>query len=138
MEGGERGGNRKEMMAREKKESEAKRNEEKKSWDKANDRAERRIADLEEENQTLKDKEAERQRKGKEAEMARETAETEKEQGQKRSEKEAQKEVKKKVAKLEEEVLNRRKLIEDLQADKRRDRQFLLELRAQFLRPQEA
>lgn len=123
----------KEMMAREKKES-----EEKKSWDKANDGAERRIADLEEENQTLKDEEAERQRKGKEAEMARETAETEKEQGQKRSEKEAQKEVKKTVGKLEEEVLNEQKLIEDLQADKRRDHQFLLELRAQLLRPNHA
>lgn len=58
-------------MAREKEELEEKRAEEKKTWEDTNDRAQRRIADLKEENQRLKE----------DAE-----AEAEKEQGQKRSE----------------------------------------------------
>ncbi|MCJ1348643.1 hypothetical protein MMC31_006875, partial [Peltigera leucophlebia] len=50
----------------------------------------------------------------------------------------AQKEGRRSVAKLEEEVLNGRKLIEDLQTDKRRDRQMLFEFRAQLVRPTHA
>ena len=115
-----------------------KRDEEKKSWDETNDRAQRRIADLEEENRKLKDEAAERQRKDAENEAARKADEAEKEEGQKRSMEEAQKEGRKTVAKLETEVLNGRKLIGDLQGDKRRDRQMLLELRAQLVRPSHA
>ena len=75
-------------MAREKEEK-----EENSCWDEANDRAQRRIANLEEENQRLKE-EAERQKKGAEAEAARKMAEAEKEQERKHSEVEAEKEAK--------------------------------------------
>ena len=44
-------------------------------------------------------------------------------------------EAKKLASKLEQDLLNGRKLVEDLQTDKRIDRQLLLELRAQLLRP---
>ena len=124
----------KEKMAREKEEIEEKRNEEKEVWDEGNDRAQRRIAVLEKENQKLKEGEAKRQKKAAEAEAARKTAEAKKEEEEKCSE-EAQKEAKNTIAMLEEEVFNGRKLIEDLQGDKRRDRQMLIELRAQLVRP---
>ena len=107
----------KEEIAKEKEEWEEKRIEDEKSWAEANDRAQRRITELEAEND-------ERQKQAAEAEA-------EKNQGQKHAEEEANKS----IAKLEKEVLNGRKLIEDLQADKRRDRQLLLELRAQLVRP---
>lgn len=94
------------------------------------DRAQMRITELEEQNKILKDKAAKRQAKSEKLEAAIKAAKEEKE----RSKEEAQKETKKIVAKLEGEVLNGRRLIEDLQADKRRDRQFLLELRAQLVR----
>ena len=67
--------------------------EENSCWDEANDRAQRRIANLEEENQRLKE-EAERQKNGAEAEAARKMAEAEKEQKRKHSEVEAEKEAK--------------------------------------------
>ena len=121
----------KEEMAKEKGEWEEKRIEEEKSWAKDSDRAQKRIADLEAENQSLKDSEAERQKQATEAEAAMKTANAEKEQGRKHAEEEANKA----IARLENEVLNGRMLIEDLQADKRRDRQLLLELRAQLVRP---
>ena len=124
----------KEEMAKEKEEWEGKRTMEEKSWAKANDRAQKRIDNLEVENQGLKDKEAERQKQAAEAEAVIKTAEAEQENWQKHAEEDA----KKSIAKLEKEVLNGRKLIEDLQADKRRDRQLLLELRAQLVRPTHA
>lgn len=67
-----------------------------------------------------------------EAEAARKAAEAENDQEQKRCVEEARQEGRKTVEKLEKEVLNGRKLIGDLQADKRRDRQLLLELRAKL------
>ena len=124
----------KEKMAREKEEMEEKRDEEKKAWDEWNDCAQRRIAVLVEEIQKLREDEAERQKKAAEAEAARKAAEAKKEEEEKSSE-EAQKDAKNTIVKLEEEVLNGRKLIEDLQGDKRRDRQMLIELRAQLVRP---
>ena len=119
-----------EKMARERKELEEKRDEERRSTEEAVDRAQKRITQLEEQNKMLRDEEAKRQTRSKEVEAARKVAEEEKV----RFKEEAQKEAKKMVAKLEEEVLNGRKLIEDLQADKRRDCQLLLELRAQLVR----
>lgn len=115
---------------KEKEEWEEKRIEEETSWAKANDGAQKRIADLEAENLSLKDSEGRRQKQAAEFEAAMKTANAEKEQGQKQAEEEA----KNSIAKLEKEVLDGRKLIEDLQADKRRDRQLLLELRAQLVR----
>ena len=117
-----------EVAAREK--VEEMRGEEKKAWEESNDRAQGRIAFLEEETQRLKEKEAKGQKKAAEAEA-------EKEEGEKRSW-EAREMAKNTIAKLEEEVLNGRKLIEDLQGDKRRDRQMLIELRAQLVRPTHA
>ena len=117
-------------MAREKVDLEEKREKEKRSSEEAAKRAQKRIAKLEEHNKMLKDEIAKMQAKSKEAEAAMKAAGEEKE----RSKEEVQKEAKKMVAKLEGEVVNGRKLIEDLQADKRRDRQLLLELRAQLLR----
>lgn len=130
----------KKEIARKEEELKRKRDEEKKSWGEANDRAQRRIADLEEENRKLKDEATERQKKDAEAEAARKAAEAEKEEEKRRSLEEAQREERKAVAKLEKEVLDGRKLIEDLQGDidKRRDRQMLLELRAQLTRSSHA
>ena len=124
-------------MAAEKKGLEEKWVEEKKLWEEADDRAQGRIAELEEDNKRLKNEAANREKRGKEAEVAKKTTEEAKEREQKRSEEEAA-EAKKVIDKLEGEVLNGRKLIEDLQADKRRDRQLLLELRAQLVRPTHA
>ena len=120
----------KKKMAREKEELEEKREDEKRASEKAVERAQMRIAELEEQNKMLKDEATKRQAKSEEVEAAMKAVEEEKE----RSKEEAQKEAKRIVAKLEGEVLNGRKLIEDLQADKRRDRQLLLELRAQLVR----
>ncbi len=117
-------------MVRKKKQLEEKRDEEKKSLEKAVDRAPMCITKLEEQKKLLKDEAAERQTKSEEVEAARKATEEEKE----RSKEEAQKEAKKIVAKLEGEVCNGKKLIEDLQADKWRDRQLLLELQAQLAR----
>lgn len=116
---------------REKEEFEEKRIEEDHSWADANDCAQRRIADLEAENKSFKYSEARRQKQTAEAEAAMKAAEAEKEQVQKRTEDEA----KESIAELKKEILNGRTLIEDLLADKRRDRQLLLELRAQLVRP---
>ena len=132
-------------LAREKKKIEAgrkklkeKTKEEKKSWEEANDRAQRRIVELEDENETLANEAAEKKKLDIEREAAIKTSEEARAEERKRREEELQTEAKKKTSKLEEEVLNGRKLIEDLQGDKRRDRQLLLELRAQLVRPTHA
>ncbi len=116
---------------REKEKFEEKRIEEENSWANANECAQRRIADLEAENRSLKYSETRRQKQTAEAEAAMKAVEAEKEQGQKRAEDEA----KESIAKLKKEVLNGQTLIDDLLADKRKDRQLLLELRAQLVRP---
>ena len=132
-------------LAREKEKIEAGRkkleeqtNEEKKSWEEANDRAQGRIVELEDENETLANEVVEKKKLDKEREAAIKTSEEAKAEERKRREEELQTEAKKETSKLEEEVLNGRKLIEDLQGDKRRDRQLLLELRAQLVRPTHA
>ena len=127
-----------EKMGAEQKELEGKWTEEKKLLEEENGCAQRRIVELEEETERLKAEAAERDKKSKELEAARKAAEEENKRKRKRSEEEALKEAKKVVSALEEEVLNGRKLIEDLQSDKRRDRQLLLELRAQLVRPTHA
>ena len=73
-----------------------------------------------------------------EREAARKALEETRAEEQRRLEEEVQVEAKRAASKLEEEVLIGRKLIEDLQSDKRRDRQLLLELRAQLVRPTHA
>lgn len=83
----------------------------------------------------LKAEAVRRENKGKELEAARKAAEEGENREQKRGEEEAQQEAKKVVSALEEEVLNTRKFIEDLQSDKRRARRLLLELGAQLMRP---
>ena len=107
----------KEKLAGEKRDLEEKMVGEKEAWEEASERAQRRIAELE---KALENEAAERQREREAAEATRKIAEAE---------------AQKAIAKLGEEVLNGRKLIEDLQSDKRRDRQLLLELRAQLVRP---
>lgn len=96
--------------------------------------AQQRIAELEEENSKLRNaavdmKKAEGERK----------AEREISEGERRLEKkrwaEQMAEAKSLVSKMQEDLLSGRKLIEDLQTDKRIDRQLLLELRAQLARP---
>lgn len=121
-----------EGWCREKEKVEEKRIEEENSWANANECAQRRIADLEAENKSLKYSEGRRQKQSAEAEAeAMKAVEAEKEQGQKRAEDEA----KESIAQLKKEVLNGQTLIDGLLADKRRDRQLLLELRAQLVRP---
>ena len=73
-----------------------------------------------------------------EREAARKVLEETRAEEQRRLEEELQAKVKRAASKLEEEILIGRKLIEDLQSDKRRDRQLLLELRAQLVRPTHA
>ena len=122
----------KERLAAEKRGLEEKRVKEKEAWEKAGERAQRRIAELE---RALEDQAAEREREREEADAARKIGEEEKDREQRGSEERAKAEAKKAIIKLEEEVFNGRKLIEDLQSDERRDRQLLLELRAQLVRP---
>lgn len=124
-----------EEIEAEKKDLEGQRAEEKKLCEEASERAQERIAELEEENRHLKADAAEKKKLLEEQEAASKTAEEKKAQEQKDCEEEREAEAKKVISKLEEEVLNGRKLIGDLQSDKRRDRQLLLELRAQLVRP---
>ena len=123
-----------ETIEAERKKSEEKTNEEKKSWEEADDRAQGRIVALEDENTRLTNEAAEREKLDREHEVARKASEAAKGGEQKRWEAEVQSEAKKTTSKLEEQILNGRKLIEGLQSDKRRDRQLLLELRAQLAR----
>ena len=127
-----------ETIEAERKKSEEKTNEEKKSWEEADDRAQGRIVALEDKNTRLTNEAAEREKLDHEREAARKASEAAKAGEQKRWEEEVQAEAKKATSKLEEEILNGRKLIEGLQSDKRRDRQLLLELRAQLVRPTHA
>ena len=134
----------KEDEAKEKEETEAGRktseeenNKEKKSWKEANDCAKRRIVELEDENIRLKNEAAQKEKLNDEREATRKASEKARAEELRRRA-ELQAEAKKATSKLEGEVLNGRKLIEDLQSDKRRDRQLLLELRAQLVRPTHA
>lgn len=96
--------------------------------------AQRRIAKLEEENAALRNAAIETEKMEGEQNVARAISEGESGLEKKRWE-EQMAEAKNAVAKMEDDLLSGRKLIEDLQADKRIDRQLLLELRAQLARP---
>ena len=124
-----------EKIELERKKSEEKMNEEKRSWEEADDRAQGRIVALEDENTRLTNEAVEREKLDRELEAVRKASEAAKSGEQKQWEEEIQAEAKKATSRLEEEILNGRKLIEGLQSDKRRDRQLLLELRAQLVRP---
>ena len=127
-----------ETMEAERRSLEMKTSEEKKSWEEANDRAQRRIVELEDENTRLTNEAVAKEKLNDEREAERKAfEETRAEEGRLRGEEEQAK-AEKATSKLEEEVLNGRKLIEGLQSDKRRDRQLLLELRAQYVRPTHA
>ena len=126
-----------EKIEAERKKLEEKTNEENISWEKASDSARRRIIELENENTRLSI-EASEKKLDIEREASREASEEAGAEEQKRREDDVRVEAKKVTSKLEEEILNGRKLIEDLQSDKRRDRQLLLELRAQLVRPTHA
>lgn len=127
-----------EKIEAERKKLEEKKNEENISSEKDNDRARRRIIELENENTRLSIEASEQKKLDIEREAAREAYEEAGAEEQKRREDDIRVEAKKVTSKLEEEILNGRKLIEDLQSDKRRDRQLLLELRAQLVRPTHA
>lgn len=122
----------------EKRMTEGKANEEKKSWEKANDRAQRRIVELEDENTRLANEAADKEKLENDRQAAINASEEVSAEQQRLWEEALQLGVAKATLKLEEEVLNGRKLIKDLQTDKRRDRQLLLELRAQLVRPTHA
>ncbi len=138
MKGIEEEAKKKEKIEAEKKEEEQKTKEEKFSWEKANDRARRRIVELENENTKLRNEALEQKKLDIEREATRKTSEEARAEEQKRREDDVRAEAKNATSKLEKEVLNGRKLIEGLQSDKRRDRQLLLELRAQLVRPTHA
>ncbi|MCJ1349947.1 hypothetical protein MMC31_008190 [Peltigera leucophlebia] len=104
------------------------------SWEKKNHLAQERIVSLEEENAKLKHAAMGRVKMEEEQEAGKLISEGEREQ-EKNVWKEEIAEAKKLTSKLEEDLLSGRKLIGDLQTDKRIDRQSLLELRAQLMRP---
>lgn len=130
----EEGKREREEIEAEKKDLEWQKAEEKKLCEKASERAQERIAELEEENKHLKGDALEKKKLLEKQEAASKTAEEKKAQEQNDCEKKREAEAKKVISKLEE-VLNGRKLIGNLQSDQRRDRQLLLELRAQLVRP---
>ena len=96
--------------------------------------AQQRIAKLEEENAELKNAAMEREKVEGERKAARAISDGERGLEKKRWEQETA-QAKKLLSKMEGDLLSGRKLIEDLQTDKRIDRQLLLELRAQLARP---
>lgn len=96
--------------------------------------AQKRIAELEEENSKLRNAAVESDKAEGERKAARAISEGERWLEKKRWEEQIA-EAKKLVSKMQEDFLNGQKLIEDLQTDKRIDRQLLLELRAQLARP---
>lgn len=96
--------------------------------------AQQRIAKLEVENAGLKNAAMEREKGERDRKAARAISEGEMGLEKKRWEEQLA-EAKKLVCKMEEDLFSGRKLIEDLQTDKRIDRQLLLELRAQLARP---
>lgn len=124
-----------ERIKAERKDEGVKAKEERFFWEKANDRVRRRIFELENENTKLRNEALEHKKPGMEREAIRKTSKEAKAEERKRFEDDVRAEAKNATSKLEKEVLNGRKLIEDLQSDKRRDRQMLLELRAQLARP---
>lgn len=117
---------------------EGRRAEENKSCEEASKRAQERIAEFEEESRNSKADAVNKSKLLEEQEAARKAAEEKKAEEQEDPEEEREAEAKKVISKLEGEILNARKLIEDLQSDKRRDRQLLLELRAQLVRQSHA
>lgn len=96
--------------------------------------AQRRIAELEEENSKFRNAAMEREKVEGERRAARAISEGERWLEKKRWE-EQMAEAKELLSKMQEDLLSGRKLIEDLQTDKRIDRQLLLELRAQLAWP---
>lgn len=122
---------------------EAQRLEEKDSWEtKKKLGQEQRIVKLEEESAKWRRKDAiENQRAKEEQQQEAATRIMSRRSGEREVEKkkycweEQIMEAKKLASKLEGDVLSGRKLIEDLQTDKRIDRQLLIELRAQLMRP---
>lgn len=96
--------------------------------------AQQRIAKLEEENDGLRNAAMEREKVERDRKAARAISEEERWLEKKRWEEQLA-EAKRLVSKMKEDLLSGRKLIEDLQTDKRIDRQLLLELRAQLARP---
>lgn len=107
---------------------------EKYTWETKNHLAQARITKMEEENAKWRKKAMENERAEEEQEAARIMSNGERELEKKYWE-EHLAEARKRVSKLEGDLLSGRKLIEDLQTDKRIDRQLLLELRAQLVRP---
>lgn len=106
---------------------------EKDSWEKKNHLAQERIVQLEEENAKWRKEAMENEAAEEEQEGARIISEGERELEKKYWERQIA-EARKLAFKLERDLLSGRKLIEDLQTDKRIDRQLLLELRAQLMR----
>ena len=96
------------MIEAERKKSEEKTNEQKKSWEEADDRAQGRIVAPEDENTRLTNEAAEREKLDHEREAARKASEAAKAGEQKRWEEEAQAEAKNATSKLEGEILNGR------------------------------
>lgn len=127
-----------EKIEAERKNERVKAKEERFFWEKANDHARWRNVELENENTRLRKAVLEQKKPGIECEATRKTFEEGKAEEWKRREDDLRAEAKNETSKLEKEVLNGHKLIEDLQSDKRRDRQLLLELRAQLVRPTHA
>lgn len=113
---------------------EAQRFEEKDSWEIRKYLAQERIVKLEEENAKWKKEEIENERAKEEQEAARIISKGERELEKKYLEEQIT-EARKLAFKLEGDLLSGQKLIEDLQTDKRIDRQLLIELRAQLMRP---
>ncbi|MCJ1342835.1 hypothetical protein MMC31_001024 [Peltigera leucophlebia] len=112
---------------------EVERSGEKYAWEIKNNRAQERIFKLEEENAKLRNAVAPSEKVEEEQKAAKAIPEGEREVEKKRWEGQIA-EAKKLTSKLEVDLINGRKLIEDLQTDKRMDRQLLIELRAQLVR----
>lgn len=112
---------------------EAQRFEEKDSWKTKKHLAQERIVKLEEENAKWRKEAIENARSKGEQEAARIISKGERELEKKYWEDQIR-EARTLASKLEGDLLSGRKLIEDLQTDKRIDRQLLIELRAQLMR----
>lgn len=113
---------------------EAQRSEEKDSWETKKHLVQERIVKLEEENAKWRKEAIENGRAKEEQEAARIISKGGRELEKKYWEEQII-EARKLASKLEGHLLCGRKLIEDLQTDKRIDRQLLIELRAQLMRP---
>lgn len=113
---------------------EAQRFEEKDFWETRKHLAQERIVKLEEENAKWRKEAIENERAKEEQEAARTISKGEQELEKKYLEEQII-EARKLASKLEGDLFSGRKLIEGLQTDKRIDRQLLIELRAQLMRP---